>query len=1069
VATIVASALSERINGQGTYYWNGSAWVFLDAAATTGTADTVNAGGGDDQVFGLGGNDTLVGAAGNDTLTGGAGADRLKGGDGGDVFVYTAASDSAALASGEFDVAAGDVIFGGFTSAAETATLALQDKIDLTAIGNAIGRALGWGGTTATNFGVWYSASATTTTVFADTDGNQVADLAIRIATPETLSIDDFIGLVPADVTAPLVTGTAYGSNDGALAKGESVTLSVTFSEAVLVSGANPSLKLNSGGIATYVGGAGTDTLVFSYTPAAGQNAADLAIKAIRLNGGTIRDASGNNAMLAGAPFNPAGTLVVDTIAPGVSTLKLDKASDTGASNKDAITSDDTPTLKGSAEANATISVYDGAALIGTTTASSSGAWSFVTAALASGTHSLTVRVTDVAGNQGPASAPLILVIDKTPPAPTAIDLVSSSDTGALDTDNYTSDKKAVLAGTAEANATIRVYDGGVLVGETTADAGGAWSFMNAGLVNGVHSFTATVVDVAGNVSAPSAPLAVTIDRRLPLPPAIALDPLSDSGVSASDGITSDKTPTLTGTAEAGALVTLFDDGVHLGQTTANGAGQWTFTTAQLADGAHQFTATATDLAGNEGAPSAALPVVIDTTPPPAPTIALDPASDTGVSNSDGLTADATPTLTGTAAPGATVSIYDGALLLGQATANGSGAWSFTARALALGAHGFTARASDAAGNVSAPSGALSVTVQPVVLDRTVAAGSDDAEQALTTIPLQSAAGQVFLASSDLELVNDPSGAGEQIVGLRFTGIDVPVGAIITRAYIQFTVDEKQSEATTVTIKGEASVNAATFAMQLNNISGRPVTASTVTWTIDPWTTINESGTAQRTVDMSALVQEIVSMAGWAPNNAMAFIISGYGHRTATSFEAAGGGALAPVFHVEYVLGGGNTAPAAAADAAVTSEDQPVIINVIANDSDADGDALSVIGFGQGAHGAVTIGAGGTLIYTPDANYNGSDSFSYTVSDGHGGTATGTVAVSVNAVNDAPVAASDSVTTLANIPITVSVLANDSDVDGDQLQVVGVTAAANGAVVINANGTITYTPNPGFTGADSVQ
>src|SRR5207247_3741 len=146
-----------------------------------------------------------------------------------------------------------------------------------------------------------------------------------------------------------------------------------------------------------------------------------------------------------------------------------------------------------------------------------------------------------------------------------------------------------------------------------------------------------------------------------------------------------------------------------LGSATANGSGAWTFTTGALADATHSFTATASDAAGNASAASTALSVTVDTMAPGVPTISSF-STDSGTVG-DGITNDNTLTLTGTAAAGSTVNVYDGATLLGTATANGSGAWTFTTGTLADATHSFTARASDAAGNMSAASTALSVTV----------------------------------------------------------------------------------------------------------------------------------------------------------------------------------------------------------------------------------------------------------------------------------------------------------------------------------------------------------------------
>ena len=171
--------------------------------------------------------------------------------------------------------------------------------------------------------------------------------------------------------------------------------------------------------------------------------------------------------------------------------------------------------------------------------------------------------------------------------------------------DGITNDNTLTLTGTAEANATVKVYDGATLLGSATADGSGNWSYTTAALANGAHSLTATATDVAGNTSAASAALSVTIDTSAPVTPAIASFS-TDSGT-VGDGITNDNTLTLTGTAEANATVKVYDGATLLGSATADGSGNWSYTTAALANGAHSLTATATDVAGNTSAASAAL------------------------------------------------------------------------------------------------------------------------------------------------------------------------------------------------------------------------------------------------------------------------------------------------------------------------------------------------------------------------------------------------------------------------------------------------------------------------------
>jgi VCBS repeat-containing protein len=171
-----------------------------------------------------------------------------------------------------------------------------------------------------------------------------------------------------------------------------------------------------------------------------------------------------------------------------------------------------------------------------------------------------------------------------------------------------------------------------------------------------------------------------------------------------------------------------------------------------------------------------------------------------------------------------------------------------------------------------------------------------------------------------------------------------------------------------------------------------------------------------------------------------------------------------------------NDNPVPTNDVASTAEDTAVTFDVLANDSDVDGDALAVTAINGTAitvgnpmaitGGSISLGADGQLTYTPTANFNGTPSFSYTVSDGQGGTATATANLTVNAVNDAPVSAGGSGSTDEDNALNAS-LPGATDVDGDSVGYALDTQAAHGTAMVNADGTFTYTPNSNFNGSDS--
>ena len=176
-----------------------------------------------------------------------------------------------------------------------------------------------------------------------------------------------------------------------------------------------------------------------------------------------------------------------------------------------------------------------------------------------------------------------------------------------------------------------------------------------------------------------------------------------------------------------------------------------------------------------------------------------------------------------------------------------------------------------------------------------VSQSSDDAEELVSTSASYSA-GHISLDSSDLELADDNSWhGGTQEIGIRFQGINIPQGATITAASLEFVTDVAHSAAATVSIRAQDSDYATTFTAASYDISNRPETSASVTWNMGSWDTVGETHTSP---DLSTVVQEVVDRFGWQPNNAMAFLITGSGIREAESYDGAP--AQAPLLHVEY-------------------------------------------------------------------------------------------------------------------------------------------------------------------------
>jgi hypothetical protein len=406
--------------------------------------------------------------------------------------------------------------------------------------------------------------------------------------------------------------------------------------------------------------------------------------------GGTVYSPAAAIALI-GTPYTP----VVSAISP-----------DTGVGG-DGVTASATVVVSGTSDPHDTITLYDRSRKVGSTTADVTGHWKVANVVLVEGLNSLTAIAKDSAGQVSPKSTPYVAVLDTHPPVAPSI-AEYSPDSGLIG-DGVTNSPSVSMSGAAEAGSTVTIFDGSIQAGTVTADSSGHWSLANLTLTEGSNSLTATATDIAGNVSAPSAALAVTLDSQAPDPPAVSgISP--DTGVSG-DGITDSQIVAVSGTAEAGSAVTVFDGSTEVGTTAADGSGNWSLANVLLGEGANSLTATATDPAGNVGDPSAALAVTLDTQVPDAPVISgISP--DTG-DPGDGITDSQVVAVSGTAEAGSTVTVFDGSVQAGTVTADGSGNWTLGNVTLAEGSNSLTATATDAAGNISAGSSVFDATYDP--------------------------------------------------------------------------------------------------------------------------------------------------------------------------------------------------------------------------------------------------------------------------------------------------------------------------------------------------------------------
>ena len=334
--------------------------------------------------------------------------------------------------------------------------------------------------------------------------------------------------------------------------------------------------------------------------------------------------AKATDAALNTSVASAATSVVLDTSAPATPAAPvLDAASDSGLSSSDRVTNDTTPTFTGSAEVSSTVSLYDGVALVGTATATG-GTYNATSSVRTDGTKTVTIRATDVAGNASTSSPAVMVTIDTVGPTGTLNQASGQTDPSSALSINFTATFNETVYGFIGTDIT---YSG--TAGATTAAVTGAGPYNVAvsGMTQSgtvISALTASkVTDAAGNANsaATSTDATVTyVDATAPAAPSTpVLTTATDTGSSSSDAITNNTAPTYTGTAEIGSIVRIYRAGSTLVATSGvvPGTGIYTATTSPaLAQGTYSITARATDAASNQGVPSAARSMTIDTAAP---------------------------------------------------------------------------------------------------------------------------------------------------------------------------------------------------------------------------------------------------------------------------------------------------------------------------------------------------------------------------------------------------------------------------------------------------------------------
>ncbi len=488
------------------------------------------------------------------------------------------------------------------------------------------------------------------------------------------------------------------------------------------------------------------------------------------------------------------------------------------------------------------------------------------------------------------------------------------------------------------------------------------------------------------------------------------------------------------------------------GVVTINGGTTVTYTPNANANGSDSFTYTISD--GNGGTDTATVSVTI-TAVNDAPDAVNDSATtneDTAVTVSvlDNDTDAENNTLTVTAVTQGTK---------GTVAINGSTTVTYTPNANANGSDSFTYTISD--GNGGTDTATVSITITAV----------NDAPDAVndSATTNEDVAVTVSVRDNDTDLDNDTLTVTAVTQGAKGT-VTINDGTTVTYTP---NANANGSDSFTYTISdGNGGTDTATVSITITAVNDAPDAVNdSATTNEDSAVTVsvlgNDTDAENNTLTVTAVTQGTkgtVTINGgttvtYTPNAN----VNGTDSFTYTISDGNGGTDTATV---SITITGVNDAPDAINDAATTNEDTAVTVSVRDNDTDLDNDTLTVTAVTQGTKGTVTINSGTTVTYTPNANANGSDSFTYTISDGNGGMDTATVAITINAVNDAPDAVNDVAATNEDTAVSISVLGNDTDPENNTLAITAVTQGTKGSVAINGS-TILYTPNANTNGADA--
>ncbi|MBI1314693.1 tandem-95 repeat protein [bacterium] len=696
----------------------------------------------------------------------------------------------------------------------------------------------------------------------------------------------------------------------------------------------------------------------------------------------------------------------------------------------------------------------------GTLLLNSDGAFTYTPDEDFAGTDSFTYRANDGKANSNIAT--VTITVDSVNDAPVAADDEFATPQGT----SLTVSAPGILENDADADgdtlSAILVASPGN--GSLTLNSDGALVYTPDSGFTGIDSFTYQASDGTSSSNVATVSITVTAVNNAPVALNDAYSTPEDTtlSVTAPGVLANDTDP------DGDSLTSVLVGGPAHGTVQFNTDGSFSYTPAPDFNGTDSFTYRASD-----GISASSIAQV---------TLTVSPVRDAPVAADDSYST-AEDTALHVAASGvlANDSDTDGDTLTsvlisgpsnGTLTLNTDGSFDYTPDGNFVGTDAFTYRASDgvATSNVAT----VTLTVTPVndlpVAQNDVYTTDEDTSLSVTPPGV---------------LLNDTDADGDPLSSILVSGPDNGILALNPDGSFSYTPDADFNGTDFFRYRasdGTSSSSAATVTITVTPVNDTPV-AIDDDYTTPKDTTLNVAGPGVLENDRDPDGDRLSSI-----------LVSGPGHGTLTlnsdgsfsylpessftgadtfSYRADDGTAESNPATVTITVGAANNAPVAQDDSYTTAEDTTLTINapgVLSNDSDVDGDPLTVILVSGPDNGTLTLNSDGSFSYTPDNNFNGTDSFTYRANDGTSVSSTATVAITVTTVNDAPVAVDDAYGTVEDVPLNVGapgILENDSDADGDQLTSILMSEPVNGTLTLNTDGSFTYTPDSNFNGTDS--